>query len=469
MKQLKRTIRGSLFVLLGLFFLLTGYFFYTLFVYSDRWFSDPNNTRVRVDMENPAILPGNIQDRRQEVLVNTKSTHREDGTATYYRQYAPNSRYAAHVIGSKKYGIGAEALYIRYLLGYNNNLFERIYQKAFLEQEVGNNVILTIDMRLQKFISDAMGSYKGSVVLMNPKNGEVLAMVSQPAFNPAKANEEPEEESLLNKASYGKYPPGSILKVVTAAAALESMEGIEEYTVECNGSTDINGVVINCYDKQVHGRVNLSRAMEVSCNAYFAKLSLDLGWKQLKETGEDFGFNEDFLFSDIKTAGSVLPLTRNTDKEELAWSGIGQGRVLVSPLHMALVASSIANGGAMPEPRLIYGIQTRNGNIHLQPEKRTLKKTVSPETAEALKNSMIAVVENGTGKRARTKGMLIAGKTGTAEVQADKGPHAWFIGFAPADNPSLAIAVVLENAGTGGGKAAPLAGNILREAVRLGY
>ena len=169
MKQIKRNIRGSLFILLGLFLLLTGYFFYNLFVYSDRWFSDPNNTRVKIDMNNPSILPGNIQDRNREVLVETKSSLRKDGTTTYYRSYHEDSRYAAHIIGSKKYGIGAEALYIRYLLGYNNNLFERIYQKAFLDQEVGNNVILTIDMRLQKYISQVMGSYKGSVVLMDPR------------------------------------------------------------------------------------------------------------------------------------------------------------------------------------------------------------------------------------------------------------------------------------------------------------
>lgn len=469
MKQIKHNIRGSLFVLLGLFLLLTGYFFYNLFVYSDRWFSDPNNARVKVNMENPAILPGNIQDRNQQVLVETKSSISKDGKTTYYRSYHPDSRYAAHVIGSKKYGIGAEVLYIRYLLGYDNSLFERIYQKAFLDQEVGNNVILTLDIRLQKMISEAMGSNTGSVVLMNPRNGEVLAMVSQPSFNPAGEKEEPKGESLLNKASYGRYPPGSIMKVVAAAAALESMDDIENYTVECKGSTDIDGVIVNCYDKQVHGRVNLTQAMEVSCNAFFAQLSLDLGWKKLKETGEEFGFNDDFLFSDIKTAGSTLPLTRNTGKEELAWSGVGQGGVLVSPLHMALIASSIANGGSMPEPRLIHGIQKRSGNILLQKDKPAIKTSMPPETAEALKNMMVGVVENGTGHAAQTKGMLVAGKTGTAEVQAGKTPHAWFIGFAPADNPTLAIAVILENAGTGGGKAAPLAGKILREAASLGY
>ncbi|WZL78186.1 penicillin-binding protein 2 [Eubacteriales bacterium mix99] len=469
MKHIKRNVRSSLFALLGLFLILTGYYFYNLFVYSDRWFSDPNNTRIKVDMDNPSILPGNLQDRNQNVLVETKSTIRKDGKTTYYRSYRDNCRYAAHVIGSKRYGIGAEALYIRYLLGYNNNLFERIYQKAFLDQEVGNNVILTIDMQLQKYINEVMGSRKGSVVLMDPRSGEILAMVSLPSFNPAQETEEPGEESLLNKASYGRYPPGSIMKVVTAAAALESGKDISRDTLDCKGSTDIGGITINCYGQEAHGMVDLPRAMEVSCNAYFANLSLDMGWKQLRETGEKFGFNKNFLFSDIKTVKSQLPLTRDTSRKELAWSGVGQGKVLVSPLHVALIASSVANGGEVPDPKLIHGIQTRNGNIRYLPSHGTLSTPVSPETAKKLTDMMVQVVENGTGRNARTTGMIIAGKTGTAETKEDQSPHSWFMGFAPADNPTLAIAVVLENAGTGGAKAATVAGKILRKAIRLGY
>jgi peptidoglycan glycosyltransferase len=196
MKHLKRNLRGALIALLGLFLLLTGYFYYNLFLYSDRWFSDPNNTRVRVDMVNPEIIPGSIMDRNQTILVETKTKSERNNDVVYYRDYHKNSKYAAHVVGSKQYGIGAEVLYIRYLLGYDNNLFERIYQKAFLDQEQGNNVILTIDIRLQKFISNAMGNEKGSIVLMNPKTGEILAMVSKPSFDPSDKGEELEEESL---------------------------------------------------------------------------------------------------------------------------------------------------------------------------------------------------------------------------------------------------------------------------------
>jgi peptidoglycan glycosyltransferase len=468
MKHLKRNIRGASMVLLSLFMLLTAYFYYNLFLYSDRWFSNPNNARVRVDMDNPHIIPGSIMDRNQTVLVETKSFAEKNGSITYYRHYNKDSKYAAHVIGSRQYGIGAEVLYIKYLLGYDNNLFERIYQKAFLDQEQGNNVILTIDMQLQKYIVDAMGNEKGSVVLMHPQTGEILAMASQPAFDPSIIHEEPAEGSLLNKAAQGLYPPGSIMKVITAAAALENIEGISAYSINCKGVTEVDGVVISCYGGEAHGNVDFTRAMEVSCNAYFAEIVQKIGWKQFKKTAEAFGFNKDYIFPDIKTTKSHLPVSRNTEKEELLWSAVGQGKVLASPLHMALVASSIANGGTMLEPKLIYGIQSRTGKIHLQ-QSRKIAEPISSEAAEILTNTLIGVVENGTGRQARSVGMLIAGKTGTAEVGADKKPHAWFIGFAPADNPTLAIAVILENSGTGGSKAAPLAARILREASKLGY
>lgn len=466
-KYLKRNIRNALLILMSIFLMLTIYFYYNLYIYSERWFSDPNNARVRVDMVNPDIIPGSIMDRNHKVLVVTKSSAGQNSTI-YYRDYHKDSRYAAHIVGSRKYGIGAEVLYVKYLLGYDNNLFERIYQKAFLEHEQGNNVILTIDIHLQKYIYQAMGEAKGSVVLMNPKTGEILAMVSKPSFNPAEENEEPAEESLLNKASYGRYPPGSVMKIITAAAALESTIDLDDYTVKCEGITEINGVTITCSGREAHGEINLLHAMEVSCNAYFAGLVQEIGWKQLKKTGEAFGFNRDFLFSDIKTTQSLLPLNRRTDAEELAWSGVGQGRVLTSPLHMAMIVSAIANRGEMPEPRLIYGIEPRSGKIRLQ-DSSILANPISDETSRAITDIMINVVENGTGSRAHTTGMLTAGKTGTAETGSDKKPHAWFVGFAPADNPTLAISVILENTGAGGRNAAPLAGKILREARKLGY
>lgn len=468
MKSLKRNLRLCTILMISLYTLLIAYFCYTLFLYGERWFSDPHNTRMRVDAAQPKIIPGQLLDRRMTVLAETRATGR-GASASYFRHYPPESRYAAHVIGSKQHGIGGEVHFIRYLLGYDNHLLERIYQKAFLHQEVGNDVILTIDLRLQRMITEEMGRQTGSVVLLNPQNGEILALVSLPAFRPDQPGTEPPKGGLLNKAFQGRYPPGSILKVLTGAAFLKDREGTQEHTLTCAGTTDVHGVSIRCYNGEAHGNVNFLRAMAVSCNAYFADLAITMGWRPLLRLGEAFGFNEDFLFSEMKTARSELPLSRQTGSEELAWSGIGQGRVLVSPLHMALLAAAIANEGNIMEPRLIHGIRRRNGSIASARRQKRWRTPIDVDTAAVLKEAMEEVIRDGTGRNARVRGLTIAGKTGTAETGRDTAPHAWFIGFVSEDAPTLAVAVLLEHAGTGGRQAAPLAAKVLAEARRLGY
>lgn len=468
MKHLRRNIRGSMMLIIGLYIVLIGYFCYTLFMYGERWFSDPSNTRVRMDDANPRILPGKILDRRETILAETLSAKTGE-EIFYFRQYHPDSHYAAHVIGSKKYAIGGEVHFIRYLLGYDNHLFERIYQKAFLPQEVGNDVILTIDMRLQKMVGDALGKSVGSVVVINPKNGEILALVSHPAFVPDQEEATLKKDSLYNKATFGRYPPGSILKIVTAAAALEHLDDIHDRTVNCTGHTVVSGVPIRCYQGEAHGVVGLKKAMQVSCNAFFADLAISVGWKELLRTSQSFGFNEEFLFTDMKVTRSAMPLSRNTSHEELAWSGVGQGKVLVTPLHMAMIAAAVANEGVIMEPRLIRGIRLRNGRIKPIGHGNRLLTPMDLNTTKTIKAMMEAVVEGGTGKGAQIPGVSVGGKTGTAELVKEEMPHAWFIGFAPTDNPTLAIAVLLEKGGSGGAQAAPLAGRILAEAIKLGY
>lgn len=468
MKPLKRNLRLCMVLMISLYTLLIGYFCYTLLIYGERWFSDPHNTRMRVDAAQPKIIPGQLLDRRMTVLAETRSAGRGEARS-YFRHYPRESRYAAHVIGSKQYGIGGEVHFIRYLLGYDNHLLERIYQKAFLAQEVGNDVILTIDLRLQRMITEEMGRRTGSVVLLNPQNGEILALVSLPAFRPDQPETEPPKDGLLNKAFQGRYPPGSILKVLTSAAALKELDGALEHSLQCAGTTDVQGVAIRCFNGEAHGTVDFKRAMAVSCNAFFADLALTMGWRPVLRMGKAFGFNEDFLFSEMKTVRSELPLSRQTGSEELAWSAVGQGRVLVSPLHMALVAAAAANEGVMPEPRLIHGIRRRNGSIASARGQTRWRTPIDADIAAVLKEAMEGVVREGTGRYARVRGLTIAGKTGTAETGRNTAPHAWFIGFVAEDTPTLAIAMLIEHAGTGGGQAAPLAGKILAEARRLGY
>jgi peptidoglycan glycosyltransferase len=395
------------------------------------------------------------------------------------RVYSDKASSAAHVVGfhNHKYGrIGVEAFHIYYLMGYNNNIFERIYQKAFLPQERGNDIMLTIDIRLQEYINSIMSKQKkkGSIVLLNPVTGEVLAMVSYPNFNPNSMDDVP-EGNFVNRATQGLYPPGSTFKLVTAASALDSIEDIQKRNFDCTGFTIIDNEKIPCYHGKPHGELGIKQAIAVSCNTVFAQLGTEIGWKRVLKTARDFGFNDDFLFSDIKVNASNLPLTYKTKGKELAWTAIGQGKVLVTPLHAAMIAASIANDGIMMEPKLMYKVVGRNGRIQKQIESNIYRKSTTIENAELLKSMMEASVSQGTGREAKSKIVTIAGKTGTAEVgssQTEKKNHAWFIGFAPTDNPTLAVAVLLEDVGegkTGGSQAAPVARKVIEKAIELGY
>ncbi|WP_415917504.1 peptidoglycan D,D-transpeptidase FtsI family protein [Xylanivirga thermophila] len=478
-KKLQSNIKNTFTVFIIMFAVLAGYFCYALFFYGDRWFSNAYNNRVRMDSEAPKIIPGDILDRQGMVLATTKNgSYKNSKTGEmqkgYYRQYNKDVKYSAHVVGFNNQSgrAGAEAFHIKYIMGYNNNIFERIYQKAFLPQERGNDVVLTIDWRLQKYISQAMGNQKGSVVVLDTNTGEILAMVSKPSFDPNDMSTV-KNDALVERAVQGLYPPGSIFKVITEAAAIQNIEGISDRVFDCKGTIKIDDQEIPCYNKKVHGQLKIEDAISVSCNTTFAQIGVEVGRQALLKTANNFGFNKDFLFPDLKVSKSQLPLYKNLSNGELAWHAIGQGKTLVTPLHMAMVASSIANDGTMMEPKLLYKVIGRNGRVQKKVRPREYLKPLTPENAQLIKSGMIKAVQEGTAKGAAIKGVQVAGKTGTAEVKATKEssstPHAWFIGFAPADKPSIAISVVIENGGTGGSKAAPLAGKVLRKAKELGY
>lgn len=486
MKQMQRNIKRGLGIILILFLMLGIYLCYALIFYGDRWFANSYNSRVRLDGWQPKIIPGDILDRNGNILATTKETKEKNPKTGemqtyYYRSYYDGSERAksiAHVVGFHDPDLGrsgVEAFYIRYLMGYNNSFLERIYQKAILPQERGNDVVLTIDFKLQQYIDDIMGKHNGAAVVLNVHTGEILAMVSHPTYNPNKLGSKMEGDRLYNRVTNGLYPPGSIFKVITAVSALENIEGIMEKEFSCDGKLELNGEIIPCYNKEKHGNISLSKAMSYSCNTAFAQLGVDLGRNNLLKTAELFGFNHDFLFKDIKLVASKLPLKSNAPNGKLGWTAIGQGDVLVTPMHMAMVGAAIANDGIMMEPKLLKQVIGRNDKIIKDFDPKPFRKVTSAENAEIIQKMLIDVVEEGTGKSAKIAGVNIAGKTGTAEKQGENGEwknNAWFIGFAPADKPSLSIAIVLEDlpeGQTGGTIAAPLAAKILKKALELGY
>ena len=257
--------------------------------------------------------------------------------------------------------------------------------------------------------------------------------------------------ALINRATQGLYPPGSTFKIVTLASALENLPDLNDFAFDCTGYYPVGNYSVT--DGSAHGVQSLSDAFAHSCNTTFAALSQDLGYEMLGQTAEEMGFNENFMFSDLIVYNSSYPID-DLSAEDLAWSAIGQGRVLATPLHMALIASTIANRGVMNEPRLIAQVTTAQGGNRALLSHAGGRRVISEDVANRLESEMIRVVKSGTGKRAALdNGYTVAGKTGSAEASNDKSieSHAWFVGYITNDNAPYAVCVLVENGGSGGG------------------
>ncbi len=355
-------------------------------------------------------------------------------------------------------------------------------------QQRGGSVELTLSRKLQEVATEALGDQRGAVVALDVRTGAVLAMVSTPTYDPArlakhsssKVNDAYQElladdsHPLRNRATSSVYPPGSTFKVLTAAAALESgayqadtvIPAPDTFTLPQSTSVLQNFGGSRCSPA---GEQTLADALRISCNTAFAMLGDEVGQEQLRETAEAFGFNERSSVP-IPVAASRIPA--DLTAPELALSSIGQMDIAATPLQMASVAQAIANGGDRLEPYLVERVRDANLDVVSEADPSSAGRAVSGTTARALTEMMVGVVESGSGTAARIPGVGVAGKTGTAQTTKDAAPHAWFMGFAPADSPQIAVAVLVENGGsmgseaTGGAVAAPIARKVLEAGLR---
>ena len=449
-------------VLLGiclLFISLILYLSYFQIVKSDKIKESSYNKRLWLNEEK--IKRGNIVDRNDNVLA--YSEKKEDDT--YKRLYNYGNLYS-HIIGYsyRSYGkVGLELKYNNTLLNISENTSINEIKNAVNPNNEGNNLRLTLDHEIQSYTREALKGRKGAVVAMNPKTGEIYSMVSLPDFNAANLNEdwtsivENKDSPFLNRATSGLYPPGSTFKILTGVGLLESMKTDKMYN--CEGSVTIDGYTINDYSRKPHGNIDLATALEKSCNSYFAAKGVELGKDTMMDLAERFYINKIIPF-EIPTQKSRL--AEDMSKTGLAATSIGQGKLLMTPLNMAMISSTIANEGEMMKPILVKNIISAKGNIIRTSHPEVLDEVLSQGVAEEMKSMMEQVVDSGTGREARIKNTRVAGKTGTAENASGKN-HAWFTGFAPVEDPRVAIAVILEEDGSTGGKAAaPLAGDIMK-------
>lgn len=352
------------------------------------------------------------------------------------------------------------------------------------EQPQGGGVELTLDPAMQQAAATALGDQRGAIVAIEPETGRILALYSSPSFDPnlmavhdratAQANYDQlladANKPLMNRAIAGDlYAPGSVFKVITATAMLENgaepdtmVEAPTEYRAPGTSHLIQNPGEAACGDGS--GEVTLSTALRLSCNTPFAIAAVEMGAEELESTAEAFGFGQD-LSVPLRVTPSQFPV--EPTQAELALTGFGQFSLKVTPMQMAMVASAIANNGTLMTPYLVDRTLTADLAVIETNSPKVFSTPMSESTARELNEMMIGVVENGTGTRAAIPGIQVAGKTGTAEISAEVPAHAWFIGYAPADNPQIAIAVLVENGGNvgfggdGGRLAAPIAQQVL--------
>lgn len=446
-RKFRRNMRLSLGFFVSLFVVLIAYMGYSVLKNGAAWYATPYNPRIASARAN--LDGGTIFDRNGVALAWS------EGTTRRYHADKSVRRACSHVVGDI-YGktIGAETIFAKYLYRLDESaisLLERILAGEDVSGS-GRDVTLTIDAKLSEYIYKKMQGRRGSVVVLNYKTGEVLASVSILTFDPNTVKmDELEDSALVDRATMGRYPPGSIMKIVTASAAVEQNLDL---TYTCTGSEVIGGQSVTC--TKAHGTQNLEQAFSNSCNTYFANLSVSLGGSVLKRQAEKFGFNKTFAYADLTLYRSNFELSGEAG--DLAWAGIGQYNDLVSPMHAALMAAAVANGGVMCEPRLLKSV---GGNAVSRWGADKSVRVLSAETAQAVKQMMGKVVQQGTGTSAAVLGAVVYGKTGTAEYteNGEVKNHSWFVGFLDEDHP-YAVSVLFEGAGFGSAHAAPMAAEV---------
>ncbi|MBE6074030.1 MAG: cell division protein FtsI [Selenomonas ruminantium] len=456
--KIKRQILQAASILLVLTGLLTAYI-----VYLSTWAADglaSNSLNMRRAAARADIWRGSILDAQGRVLAQ----NRPDGSRSY-----PMGAAMAAVTGYNGENIGSagvEGHANRELLGLSDDLSHMGAVSQLFQSERGNDVKLTIEADAQQAAYDGLDGRKGAVVVLDADTGAILAMVSAPSYDPnnIEANwkelSQQADGALLNRAVQGMYPPGSTIKPMIADAALT--EGItdEKEIFACNGVLDVGGGhSIRESHGEVHGKVDLRKALTESCNVTFGTLGMRLGDDKLKKSFERFGFDRG-LGGEILMAKPHLPDFGKLGSGDQAQTAIGQSTLLVTPMHMALLAAAYANGGEMMKPYLVQQVITPGGMVIADTRPEKWLSVTTPSMAAKIDSYMEDVVTKGTGRAAQVSGVRVTGKTGTAENAAGE-DHAWFIGSAELRNRRIAFAILVENGGGGGTQAAPIARKVI--------
>jgi peptidoglycan glycosyltransferase len=492
-RQIRRLGAG----LLVLFLLLFAQINYIQVFAADRLENNPANANRLLKAEYAVDRGSILANDGRTVLASSRPS---SGDLKYQRRYPDGPRYA-HVTGFYSFVFGRTELeqsFNEYLAGEAAELFPQTLSDLIAGRDrQGATIITTIDPELQAAAEQAAANEQGDVAIaaVDPSSGDVLALVAEPTYDPNELaaqdgravrqawdelNADP-DKPLVSRASDEIFPPGSTFKIVTAAAALENGLGPSstwpnppELDLPLTTETLENFGGVTCSGGS---QITLADALRQSCNVVFGEIGLELGAEALVEQARTFGFTaepgEDEVPFDIPWVSGVFPDAETfVDREPaVALSAIGQQDVASNPLHMALVAGSIGNGGVMMRPRLVREVRDPTGQVIAEFDPQVYSEPMSAQNAAALTQMMVAVVSGGTGTAAQIPGVEVAGKTGTAQHGDGEPPHAWFTSFAPAGAPRVAVAVIVLDGGslgseaTGGQVAAPIARAVIEAAL----
>lgn len=429
-----------MFIFIGLF--VFGLLFFTGDYVSNagKWVKYPYNQHIYVNGQ-PKV--GTIYDRNGLVLAKTQ------GNKRVYNSDEAIRTAMMPAIGDSGGNVatGAQVVFASKLSGWN------LIEGAFAADRSGKDVKLTLDAKLCSTAYQALAGRSGAVGVYNYKTGEILCMVSSPSFDPqnppdVKANASKYKGVYVNRFLSSAFTPGSVFKLVTSAAAIDTIPDIDNMSWNCTGSTTINGGKLTC--SEVHGKVNFSEALTGSCNIAFGQIAIKLGAANLEKYADKAGFNSSMDIDGIKTAAGNVSV-KNSDSLALAWAGVGQSTDTANPASFMAYLGAIANGGVRVTPHL------------LTTTKSSSTRVLSSSTAAKLSSMMRANVVNGYGDD-NYSGLKLCAKTGTAEVNG-KQPNAWFVGYLDRTDYPLAFVVVVENGGWGISTAGPIANTVLQQAV----
>lgn len=469
----KAKVRKQVFVtgvlVCSLFAAMTVYFLIYTNKNSKKLFENDYNKREEALLEKN--VRGKIYAASGEVLAETI----QDQDGNDVRSY-PYKNLFSHIVGyTYKGGSGVEQLQNYNLMHSDISLSDKASYDAAGERYPADDVYTTLDLALQQAASDALGDNRGAVIVTEVDTGNILCMVSKPDFDPndieaewERLGADTDSGTLVNRVTQGLYAPGSTFKIFDAIELMdEDMAAANAFSYNCigydNNFTLEDGQPIHCYHWTAHGTVSLEKAFAKSCNCAFVNIGNSLNRDSFCTLLNNMMFGEALPY-DLPSGTSSYTLTSDTTKEDVTQLSIGQGSTLMTPMHLNMITAAIANGGTVHKDQIIASVKTGTGSTLSETKPEDYRTVMTAEVAAKMREMMRDVIAEGTATKLSSRPYNPCGKTGSAEiVTGESTSHAWFTGFAPEENPEIAITVIVEGAGTGGVSAVPVVRSVLDE------